>query len=239
MNEPEFYSQQETSLAVAWSRAFLTMSQSPERELSPFLVSISADADGQPIENEDLREAFAQLTRGVVRLVQQAPNRNGRPYWGSYDNGAGQQDLGMVRAIIGKSNNQQIGNLVLVIRPEHFSAIFDDVAVGSGTEIYVLDASNDKLIVGADGTSATIDRKAEPGLIEKIANTVSLVISAACSIVAEAGTARNSLSISFCRTSIVLKKSALPLICTSRAVISQHPGLISCCVTTNVPPSSR
>jgi diguanylate cyclase (GGDEF)-like protein/PAS domain S-box-containing protein len=115
-------------------------------------------------------QAFAQLTRGVVRLVQQAPNRNGRPYWGSYDNGAGQQDLGMVRAIIGKSNNQQIGNLVLVIRPEHFSAIFDDVAVGSGTEIYVLDASNDKLIVGADGTSATIDRKAEPGLIEKIAN---------------------------------------------------------------------
>jgi hypothetical protein len=80
-------------------------------------------------------QAFAQLTRGVVRLVQQAPNRNGRPYWGSYDNGAGQQDLGMVRAIIGKSNNQQIGNLVLVIRPEHFSAIFDDVAVGSGTEI--------------------------------------------------------------------------------------------------------
>jgi nitrate reductase NapAB chaperone NapD len=115
-------------------------------------------------------QAFAQLTRGVVRLVQQAPNRNGRPYWGSYDNGAGQQDLGMVRAIIGKSNNQQIGNLVLVIRPEHFSAIFDDVAVGSGTEIYVLDASNDKLIVGADGSSATIDRKAEPGLIEKIAN---------------------------------------------------------------------
>jgi PAS domain-containing protein len=113
-------------------------------------------------------QAFAQLTRGVVRLVQQAPNRNGRPYWGSYDNGAGQQDLGMVRAIIGKSNNQQIGNLVLVIRPEHFSAIFDDVATGSGTEIYVVDASTDKRIVGADGTSVTTDGRAEPGLIEKI-----------------------------------------------------------------------
>src|ERR1700761_13358 len=107
-------------------------------------------------------QAFAQLTRGVVRLGQQAPNRHGRPYWGSYDNGAGQQDLGMVRAIIGKSNNQQIGNLVLVIRPEHFSAIFDDVATGSGTEIYVVDASTDKRIVGADGTSVTTDGRAEP-----------------------------------------------------------------------------
>ncbi len=52
-------------------------------------------------------QAFAQLTRGVMRLVKQAPDRNGRPYWGSYDNGVGQQNLGMVRAIIGKSNNQQ------------------------------------------------------------------------------------------------------------------------------------
>ncbi|CAB3785829.1 bifunctional diguanylate cyclase/phosphodiesterase [Paraburkholderia fynbosensis] len=115
-------------------------------------------------------QAFAQLTRGVVRLVEQAPDRNGRPYWGSYDNGAGQQDLGMVRAIIGKSDNRQIGNLVLVIRPEYFSAIFNDVAVGSGTQIYVLDASSDKLIVGADGSSMNTDGKAEAGLLERITN---------------------------------------------------------------------
>ncbi|KAA1012961.1 EAL domain-containing protein [Paraburkholderia panacisoli] len=115
-------------------------------------------------------QAFAQLTQGVMRLVKQAPNHNGRPYWGSYDNGLGQQNLGMVRAIIGKSNNRQIGNLVLVIRPEHFSSIFNDVALGSGTEIYVLDASNDKLIARADGASMTSDGTAEPGLIEKIAN---------------------------------------------------------------------
>ena len=65
-------------------------------------------------------QAFAQLTQGVTHLVMQAPAHNGHPYWGSYDNGVGQQNLGMVRAIISKSNNQQIGNLVLVIRPEHF-----------------------------------------------------------------------------------------------------------------------
>ncbi|MFM0736282.1 EAL domain-containing protein [Paraburkholderia xenovorans] len=116
-------------------------------------------------------QAFAQLTQGVMRLVKQAPDLSGRPYWGSYDNGAGQQNLGMVRAIIGKSNNRQIGNLVLVISPEHFSTIFNDVALGSGTEIYVLDASNSKLIARADGSSANADRSAEPGLVNKIANS--------------------------------------------------------------------
>jgi diguanylate cyclase (GGDEF)-like protein/PAS domain S-box-containing protein len=76
----------------------------------------------------------------------------------------------MVRAIIGKSDNRQIGNLVLVIRPEHFSSIFNDVALGSGTEIYVLDASNNRLIIRADGAPMTRDGIAEPGLIEKIAS---------------------------------------------------------------------
>jgi hypothetical protein len=50
-------------------------------------------------------QAFAQLTRGVMDFVKQAPDLRGRPYWGSYDNGVGQQNLGMVRDIIGKSNN--------------------------------------------------------------------------------------------------------------------------------------
>jgi diguanylate cyclase (GGDEF)-like protein/PAS domain S-box-containing protein len=113
-------------------------------------------------------QAFAQLTRGVMQLVAQAPDRNGRPYWGSYDNGVAQQELGMVRAVVGKNNNRQIGNLVLVIRPEHFSTIFSDVALGSGSEIYVLDARSNKIIVRADNTSANIDRAAEPSLVKHI-----------------------------------------------------------------------
>ena len=113
-------------------------------------------------------QAFAQLTQGVTRLVKQAPDHSGHPYWGSYDNGVGQQNLGMVRAIISKSNNHQIGNLVLVIRPEYFSTIFNDVALGSGTEIYVLDANSNKLIVRADDTSTSSDQTADPGLIDKI-----------------------------------------------------------------------
>lgn len=55
MTESLPYSERESSLAGAWSQAFLTMSRPPERELSPFLVSIAAAADGQPGEDELLR----------------------------------------------------------------------------------------------------------------------------------------------------------------------------------------
>ncbi|MGF6771691.1 diguanylate cyclase (GGDEF)-like protein/PAS domain S-box-containing protein [Paraburkholderia sp. GAS199] len=115
-------------------------------------------------------QAFAQLTQGVMRLVAQAPECGAKPYWGSYDSGVGQQNIGMVSAIVGKSSNRKIGNLVLVISPEHFSTIFNDVALGSGTEIYVLDASNNKLIVRPDGASADADATAEPDLARKIAS---------------------------------------------------------------------
>jgi hypothetical protein len=58
MSEPEMYTRSETSLSVAWARAFLTMRRRPSRELSPFVVSIAADANGQPVEDVDLRHAL-------------------------------------------------------------------------------------------------------------------------------------------------------------------------------------
>lgn len=58
MSEPLMYAQEEMDLSVAWSRAFLTMSQPPERELAPFLVSISMGTDGQPTESAELRQAL-------------------------------------------------------------------------------------------------------------------------------------------------------------------------------------
>jgi hypothetical protein len=58
MTEPAMYSEREPSLATAWARSFLEMSRSPGRELSPFLVSIGAGVDGQPVEDLDLRHAL-------------------------------------------------------------------------------------------------------------------------------------------------------------------------------------
>lgn len=58
MSEHEFYSRTEPSLAVAWSRVFARFAERPDRTLAPFLVSIAADADGGPGEDEDLKDAL-------------------------------------------------------------------------------------------------------------------------------------------------------------------------------------
>ncbi len=116
-------------------------------------------------------QAFAALTQGVTRLVMHAPDQNGRPYWGSYDNGVGQPNLGMVRAVIGKTDNRRIGDLVLVVSPEHFSTIFSDVTPESGAEIYVVDVSNRRVIVHANGASSNDDWTAAPSLLTDIARS--------------------------------------------------------------------
>lgn len=70
MSEPAMYSEREPSLATAWARSFLEMSRSPGRELSPFLVSIAADANGQPVEDLDMRHALdACLEESVQQPV--------------------------------------------------------------------------------------------------------------------------------------------------------------------------
>ncbi|WP_310634464.1 EAL domain-containing protein [Paraburkholderia sp.] len=116
-------------------------------------------------------QAFAQLTQGVTNLVGQAQGINERTYWGSYDNGVGQQNLGMVRVIFDKTNNQKIGNLVLIVRPDYFSTIFNDVATGSGTEIDIFDASDNKIILRADNASAAAGTTADAGLADTIAHS--------------------------------------------------------------------
>ncbi|MGA2701878.1 MAG: thymidylate synthase [Isosphaeraceae bacterium] len=58
MSEPAMYSEREPNLATAWARAFLAISRSTGRELSPFLISIAADPKGQPAEDVDLRHAL-------------------------------------------------------------------------------------------------------------------------------------------------------------------------------------
>jgi diguanylate cyclase (GGDEF)-like protein/PAS domain S-box-containing protein len=114
-------------------------------------------------------QVFAQLTRGVTSLVERAEVRQERTYWGSYDNGVGEQNLGMVTAIFDKSNDQKIGNLVLVVKPEYFSTIFSNVASRSGMEIYILDASDNKVITRADDVPSNAESLPAALLIENIA----------------------------------------------------------------------
>lgn len=114
-------------------------------------------------------QAFAQLTQGVVRFAEQAPTQQGSPYWGSYDDGVGRQNIGMLRPVVSKSSNRQLGNLFLAIRPEHFSIILEDVDLGNGTDIFILDAASGRVIVAPLGKPLPA---AAPALLDRITRSM-------------------------------------------------------------------
>jgi len=91
-------------------------------------------------------QVFAILGQGVVQFASQAPKLLGRPYWGTYDNAAGQKSMVLLRAIHDKSNDALIGSLFLGMRPSHFSAVFD-VSLGAGSAVFVLDADAGKVVI--------------------------------------------------------------------------------------------
>jgi diguanylate cyclase (GGDEF)-like protein len=99
-------------------------------------------------------QVFSTLGRGVVQFVERAPKLLGRPYWGAYDNAGGQKSVVLLRSIHSKANNQLAGNLFLGVRPNHFASIFDDVNLGSGTDIFVLDGASGNVVMK---TSARAD----------------------------------------------------------------------------------
>ena len=107
------------------------------------------DRDNRIIDGQ----VFAALGQGVVQFVERAPRLLGRPYWGTYSNGAaaGQKSMVLLRAIHNKDNNQLLGSLFLGVRPSHFSSIFADVDLGSGTDLFVFDADAGKVVVDAAG----------------------------------------------------------------------------------------
>jgi diguanylate cyclase (GGDEF)-like protein len=105
-------------------------------------------------------QVFAQLGRGIVAFVEQAPRLHGQPYWGTYTNSGGQNSIVLLRALYNKDNNALVGHLFLGIRPSHFSDIFDDVDLGSGSDILVLDADSGKIVVKAQeapGAGSAVD----------------------------------------------------------------------------------
>jgi hypothetical protein len=58
MSDPEFYSRCEPNLSAAWARVFLKFMERQDRTLAPFVVSIAAGTNGNPLEDEDLRNAL-------------------------------------------------------------------------------------------------------------------------------------------------------------------------------------
>jgi diguanylate cyclase (GGDEF)-like protein len=100
-------------------------------------------------------QVFSTLGQGVVRFARSAPKLLGRPFWGTYDNATGQKSMVLLRAIHNKSTNQLVGSLFLGVRPSHFASIFDDVNLGSGSAVFVLDADAGKVVVEAFNDTGT------------------------------------------------------------------------------------
>ncbi|MBC7453331.1 MAG: diguanylate cyclase [Massilia sp.] len=91
-------------------------------------------------------QVFAPLGHAVAQFSERAPTLLGRPHWGSYDNANGQSSMVLLRAIHFKADNALAGSLFLNVRADYFSSIFEDVNLGSGTDLFVLDAAAGKLV---------------------------------------------------------------------------------------------
>ena len=117
-------------------------------------------------------QVFSQLGRNVVQFANQAPNLKGRPYWSKLEVWRGQISIVMLRDIYLKANNQLAGSLFLGIKRAHFSEIFDDVDLGNGSRIYILDAHDGSLIAqGQDNTPDTDAAGINPALLSEIRHT--------------------------------------------------------------------
>lgn len=114
-------------------------------------------------------QVFSQLGRNVVQFADQAPRQKGRPYWRTLEFGPGQTSIVMLRDIYFKANNQRAGSLFLGIKRSHFAEIFNDVDLGNGSSIYILDAQDGRLIaLGQAGPMPTGDTHASPALLDAI-----------------------------------------------------------------------
>jgi diguanylate cyclase (GGDEF)-like protein len=123
------------------------------------------DKDNQIMDTQ----VFAALGAGVVQFAERAPNLRGRPYWGIYADSAGQASMVLLRAIYTTGDNKLVGSLFLGVLPAHFSSIFDDVDLGSGTDIFVLDARGGQVVVnGPQPAAAGSAPAADPALVEEI-----------------------------------------------------------------------
>ena len=118
-------------------------------------------------------QVFQQLGRGAQRLAAQAPRLKGRPYWSTLDEWSDQTSIVMLREIYFKGNNGLAGSLFLGIRPAHFSSIFDDVDLGPGSSIYVMDGSDGRIIIRNDDIArGKADPVAQRPLAQQVAHSM-------------------------------------------------------------------
>ena len=94
-------------------------------------------------------QVLGQLGGALEQFAAAAPPRRGRPHWGALDLWGGQKSIVMLRQVYFKSNNRLAGSLFLGVRPLHFAGIFDNVQLGEGSDIFILDGRDGSAVVQA------------------------------------------------------------------------------------------
>lgn len=115
-------------------------------------------------------QVFAPLASSIGRVVEEAPDLNGRAWWTLYDAGHGQKSLAMLREIRLTGNNQSAGVLFIGVRPSYFISIFDGVDLGYDSTIFIVDASDGAVVVQSrEGNQSNADPALQQGIADSLA----------------------------------------------------------------------
>jgi diguanylate cyclase (GGDEF)-like protein len=105
-------------------------------------------------------QVFSQLGQKIGAFTQQARYDKDQAYWETVTLRSDEPGIAMVRQVFLKANNQLAGYLYLGIKPSHFSEIFENIALGSESDIYVVDAHSASIIVQSSVRMSRMDSAA-------------------------------------------------------------------------------
>lgn len=92
-------------------------------------------------------QTFPQISDAVQHLVATIPDREEKAAWTVMSGVSNQKSIVMFRKIYLTANAQISGTLFLGIRASHFSKIFDNVDLGLGSDIFIIDVGTGDILV--------------------------------------------------------------------------------------------
>ena len=119
-------------------------------------------------------QVFPQLSEAVVQTVERATGDKGRPHWTTLDVGDGEKSIVMLRSIYLKENGRHAGSLFLGINQLHFSAVFDNVDLGTGSDITIVDAVTGSLIIKRSRRTPNAATTPDQALLDDVRKSLAL-----------------------------------------------------------------
>ena len=99
-------------------------------------------------------QVLSELGHDVEKITKLNGATKKLLYWGSIEGQEGHRAIFMLRGIYFKQSNRVAGSLFLGVRTSYFSSIFENVNLGPGSNIYILDSQDGKFIAKTGAESA-------------------------------------------------------------------------------------